>query len=58
MYADCIRAYLLTNEYNAGDVVTQRLNVDWTAINAAVVARWPKGLEYIKTKAWKLVRQP
>lgn len=29
---------------------------DVKALNAAIVARWPKGLERIKTMAWKEVR--
>ena len=30
-------------------------SIDWKKINEAIVKRWPKGLEYIKTKAWKRV---
>ena len=29
---------------------------DWPTINKAISARWPKGLRYIKTKAWQLAR--
>ena len=25
---------------------------DWARVNAAIMARWPKGLERIKTMAW------
>ena len=25
---------------------------DWARVNAAIVAKWPKGLERIKTMAW------
>lgn len=28
---------------------------DWKRANAAIIKRWPKGLLYIKTKAWKIV---
>lgn len=29
--------------------------VDWKAANAAIVARWPKGLERVKKLAWKIL---
>lgn len=29
-------------------------SIDFKAINEAIVKRWPKGLTYIKNKAWKL----
>lgn len=25
---------------------------DWARVNAAILARWPKGLERVKTMAW------
>jgi hypothetical protein len=28
---------------------------DWPRVNAAISAKWPKGLERVKTKAWKIV---
>lgn len=39
-YADCLRV---------------RDGVDWAAVNAAILKRWAKGLNYIKTRAWKKV---
>lgn len=27
--------------------------VDWALVNKAIIARWPKGLQRIKTMAWK-----
>jgi hypothetical protein len=29
--------------------------VDWKAINEAIVARWPKGLNRVKERAWGIV---
>lgn len=29
--------------------------VDWHAINAAIAARWPKGLNRVKERAWAIV---
>jgi hypothetical protein len=29
--------------------------VDWKRANAAIVARWPSGLERVKRAAWKLL---
>ena len=29
----------------------------WARINAAVCERWPKGLERVKTLAWKLLKE-
>lgn len=29
--------------------------VDWKRANAAIQARWPKGLERVKRMAWKLM---
>lgn len=46
MYADCIRADALAKK--AG-----RPGCDFKTINAAVVARWPKGLLRVKKLAWK-----
>lgn len=37
-YADCIRA---------------GTECDWPAINAAILNRWPRGLQWIKQQAWK-----
>lgn len=31
--------------------------VDWPRANAAIRARWPKGLVRVKEMAWKLVRE-
>jgi hypothetical protein len=31
-------------------------SIDWKTVNAAIVARWPKGLEFIKEAAWKILR--
>lgn len=31
--------------------------VDWKRANAAIAARWPKGLVRVKELAWKLVRE-
>lgn len=45
-YADCLRA----------DAVGVRLGlgrVDFAAVNKAILARWPKGLTFIKERAWK-----
>jgi hypothetical protein len=41
-YADCLRA---------------GRDCDYKAINAAILKRWPKGLNYIKTRAWKLAQK-
>ncbi len=38
-YADCLRAGRAC---------------DFAAINQAILKRWPRGLNYIKTRAWKL----
>jgi len=29
--------------------------VDWVAINALIAARWPKGLNRVKERAWGIV---
>lgn len=29
--------------------------VDWKAANAAILKRWPKGLQRVKTLAWKIL---
>lgn len=34
-----------------------RVPVDWTRANAAILARWPKGLERVKQRAWGLLAQ-
>lgn len=28
---------------------------DWAVVNAAIVKRWPKGLERVKKLAWKII---
>ena len=43
-YADCIRATL------AGPV-------DFARVNRAVLARWPRGLLYVKRRAWREVER-
>ena len=43
-YADCIRAEHPDK------------SCDWPAINAAILKRWPKSLEWIKRQAWKDVQ--
>lgn len=30
---------------------------DWDRVNRAIISRWPKGLEWVKTTAWKLVEE-
>ena len=50
MYADCLRA----------DTIAKREGlpgVDWKAVNAAILKRWPKGLNWIKERAWKMLRE-
>ena len=41
-YADCLRV---------------RNDVDWRAVNEAVLKRWFHDLIYIKTRAWKLLER-
>ena len=36
---------------------SQGKEAEWPRINKAISARWPKGLEYIKTKAWRLAAE-
>lgn len=31
--------------------------IDWKTVNKAILERWPRGLNYIKTKAWKLAQR-
>ena len=45
-YMDC----MLADEQAKLDK-TQR--VDWVAVNSAILARWPRGLEYVKKLAHK-----
>lgn len=45
-YMDCILA-----DEQARIHVSER--VDWAAVNKAILARWPKGLNYIKELAHK-----
>ena len=47
-YADCIRA--------GAEHGTDK--IDWKALNEAIIKRWPKGLSYIKTQAWRKRRPP
>jgi hypothetical protein len=28
--------------------------VDWKRVNAAIVAKWPRGLQRVKTLAWRI----
>ena len=51
MYADCIRADVLAKR--AG-----KPGCDFKVINAAVAARWPRGLTRVKTLAWKELEVP
>lgn len=37
---------------------SQGKEADWRTINKAISARWPMGLGYIKTKAWRLAKGP
>ena len=48
VYADCIRA-------DTAAFITLSERVDFVQVNNAILQRWPKGLEYIKRKAWKLL---
>lgn len=43
-YRDCIIADQMHPENG---------RVDFAAVNKAILARWPKGLTYIKELAWK-----
>lgn len=47
-YADCLRA---AAEHGVA-------SIDWRTLNSEIAARWPKGLERIKGKAWRLRRPP
>ena len=44
-YADCLRCYAIHG----------RDSMDWKLINRPILERWPKGLERVKTLAWKLL---
>ena len=48
-YADCIRADAIA-KYQG------KPRCDWKAINRAICERWPKGLEWVKKMAWKIVK--
>src|SRR5262249_18388234 len=50
IYQDCIIADLLARRDHAP-------GVDFGAVNRAVTARWPKGLDRIKRLAWKRLEQ-
>lgn len=47
-YADCLRC---TSIHGAA-------TIDWPKLNGAILARWPKGLKYIKELAWKELTAP
>lgn len=47
-YADCIRADALAF-HNKDE------RVNFREVNQAIMQRWPKGLSYIKDKAWKIL---
>jgi hypothetical protein len=32
--------------------------VDWKRVNAAILSRWPKGLQRVKERAWRLLAPP
>ncbi len=40
-------------EYYA-DCLMHHDKIDWPKLNAAVKRRWPKGLQRVKEKAWKI----
>lgn len=42
-YEDCLRCSAKHGQSS----------IDWESLNAAILKRWPKGLEYIKRKAWE-----
>lgn len=46
VYEDCLHCYGKHGKDS----------IDFKAINEAIVKRWPKGLEYIKMRAWKLAQ--
>jgi hypothetical protein len=48
-YADC----LIADAIAIRDGLTR---VDFGAVNAAILKRWPKGLNRIKEMAWKIAR--
>ncbi len=50
LYADCLRAHFI-HKKNGGS------GVDWKAVNGAIAARWPKGLERVKKAGWKLFEE-
>lgn len=50
VYADL----LVVDHNRSGDL--RRKGVDWDTVNAAIVARWPRGLNWIKERARELVR--
>jgi hypothetical protein len=50
------------NAINAADclrcaAVHGQQTIDWKAVNLAIVQRWPKGLSYIETRAWRLLKE-
>lgn len=56
-YEDCLIADTIARQRNKrraeeGDNDLEG-RVDFKAVNNAILARWPKGLDYIKGKAWK-----
>lgn len=50
LYAGCIVSDELARRDN-------RQRVDWVKVNEAITRRWPKGLIYIKKKAWKMITE-
>jgi len=45
-YADMLRAEAITKK-----------PCDWSAVNKAILERWPKGLVRIKDKAWRKIHK-
>lgn len=52
-YRDCLIADLLAQKF----MPSSSSRVDWKAVNAAILRRWPKGLERIKKLAWKMAEK-
>ena len=50
-HPECTRD--LMAEFYADCLKCDRTKIDWAALNAAILKRWPKGLKYIKERAWK-----
>jgi len=45
-------------EYYADMLSANCTDEQFEQVNRRIVQRWPKGLQYIKTRAWKLVKGP